>query len=189
MNYKTRFIAAYQKSSEIGLEPDCKALPFQKKLSKNKIQTILHSCADYLYSVSFEKSSDLASNCIPVHFQIQAMLREKLSVDSFITIGDKVWSDYVYCKMSYRAIQQELGSPSVTSPLKAHVWLTLGDGSVLDCTGEAHMDILFDRGEHPTHKCFAFIPPEKSVSDGYYRPYLVGSEFLKKSGALAIVPA
>jgi len=189
LNYKTRFVTAYHKSSEVGLEPDCQALPFKKKLSKKKVQEIRQFCIDYLYSIGLTKSSELANKCIPVHMHLQPLIREHLSVESYITIGDKYWDDYVYCKMSYETILQELQDPDVEASLKAHVWLTLRDGSVLDCTGEAHMDLLFNRGDHHTHQCIAYIPSDKPVSDGYYRPYLVGSEFLKRVGAFAIVPA
>ena len=181
MDYKTRFIAAHKKSSELGLEPGPQALPFTKEHSKQKVQNILQACADHLYSAGLDTSSDLASNCLPVHMQLQAFLREHLSVGSSITIGDKFGEDYVYCHMSYQTILEELQKTEMDSAVKAHVWLTLRDGSVLDCIGEAHMDLLFNRGEHPTHECFAFVRPNQIIPDGYYRPYLVGSEFLKRT--------
>ncbi|AKO51386.1 hypothetical protein ABA45_02275 [Marinobacter psychrophilus] len=189
MDYKKRFIAAHKKSSELGLNPEPQALPFAKEYSKQRVQKILQACADYLYSCELETSSDLATNCIPIHMQLQAFLREHLSVRSSITIGDKFWKDYVYCHMSYQDILEELQHPMADAALKAHVWLTLGDGSVLDCTGEAHMDLLFNRSEHPTHECFAFVRPSQTIPDGYYRPYLVGSDFLERTGAFAIVSA
>lgn len=153
------------------------------------MQDILHLCADYLYSIGLSKSSELANKCIPVHMHLQPLLQEHVSIESYVTIGDKYFHDYVYCEMSYESILKELQNPNIEASLKAHVWLTLRDGSVLDCTGEAHMDLLFNRGDHPTHQCIAYIPSDKPVSNGYYRPYLVGSEFLKRTGAFAIVPA
>lgn len=151
------------------------------------MQKILQVCVDYIYSIEFNNSSDLAGKCIPVYMALQSLLCKVLSVESYITIGDRVWSDYIYCEMSYDYIIRELEKTNINDALKAHVWLTLRDGSVLDCTGEAYMDLLFKRGNHPTHECVAYFPPDKNLSDGFYRPYLVGSAFLTHIGAYAVI--
>lgn len=182
-------MVAFQKSLELGLASKNQALSFEQVLSKEQVHEVLHLCADYLYEVGLTQSSDLAKNCIPVHMHLQPLLKDYLALDSFITIGDKYWKDYVYCEMSYESIQEELRNPDIGASLKAHIWLTLADGSVLDCTGEAHMDLLLNRGNHPAHKCLVYHSPDESIPDGYYRPFLVGSEFLIRTGAFSIVPA
>ena len=187
MSYKHSFIKAYHESAKLGLEPENRPFPLKRKLSKKQVQKILQICADYLYSIELNNSSDLASKCIPVHMALQALLWKALSVESYITIGDRVWSDYTYCEMSYEYILQEIEKPNISDPLKAHVWLTLCDGSVLDCTGEAHMDLLLQRGDYPTHKCLVYFPPDKNVSDGFYRPFLVGRAFLTLIGAYDVI--
>lgn len=186
MNYKDMFIKSYHETLKIGLDPGSKVLPFKATISKKKVDQILTFCAMHLRLMGFTRSSELAGKCIPVHIELQFLLREKFSVKSNITIGDKFWNDYVYCEMSYKSIEQELQKPNINNPIKAHVWLTLSDGSILDCTGEAHMDVIWKRGDFPAENCIAYVPSDKVMSNGYYRPYLVGGDFLIKTGAIRI---
>ena len=127
MNYKDMFIKSYHETLKIGLDPGSKVLPFKATISKKKVDQILTFCAMHLRLMGFTRSSELAGKCIPVHIELQFLLREKFSVKSNITIGDKFWNDYVYCEMSYKSIEQELQKPNINNPIKAHVWLTLSE--------------------------------------------------------------
>ena len=181
-SYKAKFISAIKNTQELGLDPGKTPIPWRERISDKKVTQILHLAHDLLYARGMRQSSDLAENCVAVHLDLQGALNHYLNIKSYITIGDIFWSDYVYCEMSYHSIKNELENPVFGSPIKAHVWLTLPDGSILDCTGEAHLDLIMQRGEHPLEKCLTFIPPHKNISDGYRRPYLVGLDFLIKSG-------
>lgn len=77
------------------------------------MQKILQICVDYIYSIEFNGSSDLAGKCIPVHMALQSLLWKVLSVESYTTIGDRVWSDYIYCEMSYDYIIRELEKTNI----------------------------------------------------------------------------
>ena len=186
MNYKERFIAAVNKTKELHIGSVEKVLPLGKSLSEKKKIQILNLCHEALLHQGFNQSSDLAKQCVPVHMMLQQILSDHLNIKSHITIGDKYWSDYIYCETSYDYITNEYSEPNEHSPLQAHVWLTLSDGTILDCTGEAHADMLMGRGEHPTHQCLSYIKPTENIADGYHRPYIVGSEFLYKTGSFAI---
>ena len=186
MNYKMNFISAYYKSIEIGLNPDDSVLPLKNTIPKTKLTDLQVGAVKLLQSMDLNSSVDLAGKCIPVHMMIKEMLKKEFSVESHITIGDRFWHDYVYCEMSYDLIAKELETGGGVEPLKAHVWLTLQDGSILDLTCEAHLDVLMNRGDHPTHECIGYIPASKKITDGYYRPYLVGDEFLKRTGAFGV---
>jgi len=59
------------------------------------------------------KSSDLATNCIGVHLELQNALYHFLKMKSYITIGDKYWSDFIYCEMTHASIEKELSSPAI----------------------------------------------------------------------------
>lgn len=104
MNYKDRFIKALAVTKKPGLEIEKEPLPFKKPLSKNKLQSVLCLCVDVLKYRGYYWSSDLAKKCIPVHLDIKHFLKLNLNIDSFITIGDRYWDDYVYCEMSYDGI-------------------------------------------------------------------------------------
>lgn len=188
-DYKARFIAAHKRTLDLGLNPGEHALPFKKQISEKKMVRIYQFCLDFLYSQGLDCSENLASNCIPVNMMLTKLLKSEIAVSSVVTVGDKFWSDYVYCRMSYRQIENELNCPDVDSPLKAHAWLTLSDGSVVDFTGEAHMDVLQGRGNFPAEKCVAVVRPKDNPKDGYYRPFLVGGEFFERVGAFQLAYA
>ncbi|HEY0924271.1 hypothetical protein [Rheinheimera pacifica] len=190
MNYKDRCINAVKKTKEFGLEIDQSPIPFSKPISNSKRQKILFNSAWALESIGYLTSFDLAQKCIPVHLMLNQFLKKELGVVSYITIGDRFWSNSeIYCEMSYENIQKELNTPQINSPLNAHIWLTLSDGSILDCTSEAHLDVLENRGIHATNQCLTYIEAnsKQNVLSGYHRPYLFGSDFLIKTGAAPAV--
>ncbi|WP_037428110.1 hypothetical protein [Shewanella colwelliana] len=187
MNYKERFIKAVLATKELGLKVDKEPLPIEKALSKSKLQSIQLLCFEVLKFRGYSYSSDLAQKCIPVHLDLKHFLKLYLDVDSYITVGDRYWDDYVYCEMSYESIKDELANPG-RGDLKAHVWLTLSDGTLLDCTAEAHADLIFGRPEYPIEQCIMLIKPTEvnDAKKGFHRPYLVGIDFLEKSGACRV---
>jgi len=189
LNYEERIISAIHKTNELGLELKNSPHPFTKALDHNKKQQALQLCVNTLYANDYRSSSDLASNCTPVHLMLQYCLKEELGLDSYITIGDRYWDDYIYCEMSYENIESELKNPNINNPIKAHVWLTLSDGTILDCTAEAHADQLFNRGEHPVEKCLMIVErnAKEDAKSGYHRPYLVGVSFLERTGVCQIL--
>ncbi|MCO4171636.1 hypothetical protein [Aeromonas veronii] len=184
MSYKSRFEAAVTKTREIGLRLKEEPYPFKQPLSFEEKRQALQLCVDVLFAHGYKTSSDLAGHCTPVHLMAQYFLKEKLGIESYITVGDRYWNDYIYCEMSYDSIRYELMNPDITKPIKAHVWLTLSDGTIIDCTAEAHADLLFERGDFPVHQCLMIVDPERVEDDvaGYHRPYLVGTDFLSKAG-------
>lgn len=188
MNYEKRIISAIEKTKEFGLELNSNLYPFTTTLSHEQKRQALQLCVDVLYSKGYRYSSDLASKCTPVHLIMQHFLKSELNLDSYITIGDRYWDDYVYCEMSYENIERELKNPDFNEPVKAHVWLTLSDGTILDCTAEAHADLLYKRAERPIEKCLMLVEIGNIEDDksGYHRPYLVGVDFLQKIGVCEI---
>ncbi|MBC9071974.1 hypothetical protein IAI53_08365 [Thauera sp. CAU 1555] len=181
-SYKARFVSALKYTEKLGLDPGEKPVPWRGKISLKKARDVLLLSREVLDAAGMRQSSDLAMNCVAVHLKLQSAIYHYLKMKTYITIGDIFWSDYVYCEMSHEAIEKELNNPMLGEPIKSHVWLTLQDGSILDCTGEAHLDLIFGREEHPLEQCLTFIPPDKNIEDGYRRPFLVGPEFLVKAG-------
>ncbi|MFT6421461.1 MAG: hypothetical protein ACJA2K_000173 [Thalassolituus sp.] len=188
MNYKDRVIEAIKYTQSLGLNIEKNPLPFDEKLAHSIKQQVYQLCAEALHHYGYEKSSDLAGKCTPVHLMLQSHLKSDLSIDSFITVGDRFWDDYVYCEMTKESIENELHNRNINEPIKAHVWLTLTDGTILDCTAEAHADLLFKRGEHPAAKCIMIVEPDKeeNAKSGYHRPALLGIGFLEKTGMVHV---
>lgn len=189
MKYIERLADAVDYTRRLGLKIEKCPLPLSEKIELSTMQHIFQLCGDALYHYGYQTSEDLAGQCTPVHLMLKAHLKSDMNIDSFITVGDRYWDDYIYCKMSRESIESELENPSISEDIKAHVWLTLTDGTILDCTAEAHADLLFGRGLHPAHKCIMLVDPnqEEDAKSGYHRPYLVGTGFLEKTGMYQVV--
>jgi len=188
LNYKKRLEDAVARTKKFGLKLDVPPLPLTTDLPEKVKQNILQLCADALNHYGYVTSSELASKCTPVHLMLQSHLKSDLNIDSCITIGDRYWDDYIYCEMTDETIENELDNPNIHEPVKAHVWLTLPDGTILDCTAEAHADLLFKRGVHPAHNCIMLVDPNQpeDAKGGYHRPFLMGSSFLEKTGMVQL---
>ena len=189
LSYLERLIDAVEYTRSLGLRIEKSPLPICEKIERSAMQEVFKLCGDTLYNNGYKTSEDLAGECTRVHLLLQYHLKNDMNIDSFITVGDRYWDDYVYCKMSKNSIESELENPGIGGDIKAHVWLTLTDGTILDCTAEAHADQLFKRGLHPAHKCILLVDPnqEENAMSGYHRPYLIGTEFLEKTGMYQIV--
>lgn len=188
MSYTKRLIEALNRTKKLGLELGSSPLPLKADLPIEVKKKIFQLCAEALNHYGYIKSSDLASKCTPVHLMLQSHLKYDLNIDSYITVGDRYWDDYIYCEMSDESIKKELESPNIHEPVKAHVWLTLSDGTILDCTAEAHADLLFKRGEHLAHECIMLIDSnqQEDAKTGYHRPFVLGSSFLEKTGMVQL---
>lgn len=189
MNYKDRLIEAITYTKSLRLNIDKLEFPADVELTDNTKQKIFQLCEEFLYQTGLQSSSHLVGKCAPIHLMLKQRLKAELGIESLITIGDRFWDDYVYCEMSKESIENELNSTDISKPIKAHVWLTLSDWTILDCTAEAHADILFGRGEHLAHQCIMIVSPNEAEDGqtGYHRPLLVGSGFLEKTGMVQIM--
>ncbi|HCM0819744.1 TPA: hypothetical protein N2785_004471 [Vibrio parahaemolyticus] len=186
MHYNSRFIDAVHRTKRLNLRVSEQILPLTKGISKRKKDQVYQLSIDYLKQKGLMTSSLVAGRCVEVHTSLKPLLKKYLNLDSSITIGDRVYDDYIYCEMSEKSIQKELAFPQLDKSIKVHVWLTLSDGTILDCTGESHADLIFGRGEHPIEQSILISHHGnlEKLSSGYFRPWLVGSDFLKKTGSL-----
>ncbi|AZG35788.1 MULTISPECIES: hypothetical protein [Shewanella] len=188
MDYKKRLEEAFSKTKNLDFTIDIPLFPLKVVIPKEIKKHIFQLCTDALNHYGYVSSSELAAKCTPVHLMIQSHLKSNLNIDSCITIGDLYWDDYIYCEMTGDSIKKELENPKVHETIKAHVWLTLLDGTILDCTAQAHLDLLQDRGVHPAHECIMLVEPNKSedAKSGYHRPFLLGTDFLTKTGMVRV---
>jgi len=184
MQYYSAITKAYEFSKIYKVAPAACPPPFTEKIATEKLQRALGACIEHLTNIGFQSSFELAGRCVEVHNEIQRILEEN-NVESFFTIGDRVWDDYIYCEMSYDQIGSELSNPTPNNPLKAHVWLTLSDGSILDFTSQPHMDLLQGDREYPIEQSIILKRLDDSWEKGNFRPFLVGKQFLYKTGAMS----
>ena len=183
MKYTDRFLTALSKTKELALSVE--PFKFGQAIPIEEINSILRLCVETLHRGGYTDSQTLAGNCIPVHTLLNDTIRRSLDIITFITIGDRYWDEKdIYCEMSYEAISKELKNPDITKPLKAHTWLTLTDGTIIDFTSEAHLDIIERRGNHPLVECCKMLKPNEVEDNGYYRPFLIGAAFLFETGSV-----
>ena len=112
LNYRKRLVEALDRTEKLGLKLDFSPLPLKADLPIDVKQNILQLCAEAFNHYGYLTSSDLASKCTPVHLMLQSHLKSDLNIDSYITIGDRYWDDYIYCEMSDESINKELESPN-----------------------------------------------------------------------------
>lgn len=187
MNYQDSFAAAYDKTLLLELDPNMQHRDFVDPFTKEEIDFIVKSSIDFFKSFGCLSSSDLAHQCIPLNIFLRNYLRERLSIESFITVGSVILNgEWVYGVASYEAITKELLKPDKENPLSIHTWLTLNDGSVLDCTLEGYLDVKLGRGEHRIDECMGFFSSGVTPSGDTYIPFLVGEDFLRKVGAFTV---
>jgi hypothetical protein len=185
MNYNDRFQAAIIKTNELNLP--ITPIKFGNPLSDDFIRNIVGFGIEMLNRMGLTDSKKLASKCVPVNFYLNKLLESELGIKSYVTIGDRYWNENdIYCEMSYEKIVSELDKPNIQETIDAHVWLTLTDGTVIDFTSEAHIDVLEGRGCFPSTECFQVIKLNENVEKGFHRPFLVGDEFLYKTGCIQL---
>lgn len=184
MDYKQRFIAAVNKTRELGLPIEGSPLPIKKKqLSERKISKVHIVCSSHLKAAGYHNSRDLNTKCFGVHALVQFVMKDMLNIDSHITIGSMHGHGWDYCPMTYNKIKEEISNPDVNQVLEAHAWLTLPDGAVIDWTGQAWRDTHADN-IHDSADCMLYLAPGKFREDHYYKPYLVGMEYLYRTDAM-----
>lgn len=184
-NYKDAFQAAVQKTMEWNLGED---LPFSKleapPISREMIFQITPNLIPQLVQHGFVDSHSLAGNCI----QVNAWLADLLAyfgVKSVMTIGSMCLEHgYVYMPLDYEKLHAELNAPQPDKDIGVHVWLTLEDGSIVDWVGPAWYDQKIGKN-YPVNECLDVLSQGVFDDSPYsYKPYLVGSEYLKKTGAI-----
>lgn len=184
MDYKFDFEKAVHQTCELNLNLHGNPLPLKaEKIPKENVLCVLGECMPYLLQNGYFSSQELSGNCVAVHLLIKSVLKQRFGLECYITIGSMHGEGWNYCAMSYSYIQQELKSPNPNTELQAHIWLTLPDGSIIDWTGQAWCD-LQEKITHKLEECLVYLAPNEFNPEHYYKPYLVGEEFLVRSGTI-----
>lgn len=184
MNYKVEFENAVGKTLEFDLRLHENPLPLENTpIPEQNIFFVLRHCIPLLQQQGYFSSKDLSGNCVDVHLLVKRALKMYFGLKCFITIGSMHGKDWDYCTMSYEYIRKELDEPNLQSELKAHIWLTLPDGSIVDWTGQAWRDQQV-KESHELSQCLLYFSASDFSADHYYKPYLVGEEFLIRTGTI-----
>lgn len=184
MNYKIDFEKAVRKTLELDLNLYGSPLPLESSpIPEQNIFYFLRHCIPFLHQQGYFSSKDLNGNCVDVHLTVKRVLKELFGLECFITIGSMHGKGWDYCEMSYAYIRKELDEPNLQGELNAHIWLTLPDGSIVDWTGQAWYDQKAGES-HDLSQCLVYFSPTYFFAEHYYKPYLVGEEFLIRTGTI-----
>lgn len=186
MDYKIAFENAVAQTLGLGLTLNANPIPLHvSPISKEQMQPALVQCIRILRERGYFTSKELNTKCVDVHLLIKQFLKFMFDIETHITIGSMKVQGWDYCSMTYNYILQELASPNFHQEIRAHVWLTLPDGSIIDWTGQAWHDIQI--GEvHSVENCLLYFSPNEFRDDLYHKPYLVGEDFLLKTGIIGL---
>lgn len=77
--------------------------------------------------------------------------------------------------------------PDPERKIRAHTWLTLNDGSVLDWTGQTWRDAQAS-ANHAAEFCLVYFQQGAQDETHYYHLVLVGREYLIRTGSIRRVP-
>ncbi|MFA7431720.1 MAG: hypothetical protein WCZ23_16295 [Rhodospirillaceae bacterium] len=181
--YLDRFTTAVDKSDKWECTGDD---DFEPPIPQNvTIKTYLEAVDHFIDQHPF--GINIRTACAPIHFNLWHFLRYN-NLPSIITIGDIAWKGKRQFQTSYSDLKREWRGAHTGSNSKfnAHVWLTLPSGDrVIDLSalpylmGEAPQDFNWKNSIFISNYVHSTEPLE-------HIPYLVGVNFLLKSGVVEV---
>lgn len=91
-----------------------------------------------------------------------------------------------YFSTSVDELLVEMADPNPEREMRAHVWMTFNDGSVLDWAGQARCDTQANEN-HSAEACLVYFQQGVQDEMHYYRPVLLGREYLIRTGSIRVV--
>ncbi len=183
-HYKELFSRAIEATRSLGLVHGMREFVFPERgVSHDHVGVILGEFIGDLYRKGLSDSASLSGNCIQIHDQLFGFM-ERSGIQAHMTVGSMHGNGWSYCRTSIDQLKAELEHPDSFREIEIHTWLTLNDGSIIDCTGQAWYDMQI--GEvHPVEKCLVYIPQGNQDPSHYYTPYIVGYDFLYRTGCIS----
>lgn len=184
MKYRNQYIEAVRRSNELKLVDARKVLPLATKQMKDKrLKSYFEGSMFFLKDEGVTSAAQLVENCALMHSELSKFLNFN-NHPCEVTVGQFYWNKKAFS--DYYSLDQlldELHSPSVGDFLKAHCWLTLPDGSVLDLTILSDLSKINNKPYNRLEENVIHIPPREHDPDHYYVPYLVGRDTLARMKA------
>jgi len=185
MKYKLQYIEAVERSEEHGLVDKSQVFPMMPKpLKEVEIQKYLDVSCALLSETDLSNTRNLVENCALVHYLLGQSLNAR-NLPCHVTVGEFHRDGRPYFNFaSIDELIQEASSPNHGDPIALHAWLTLPDGSVMDWTMLADMNVLEGNAPPLLQHCCIYMPANAFDPDFFYVPKLVGHSYLEKIGAV-----
>ena len=180
-SYAIEWAAAIERSQRFRLAvPAHQIEPDRRYLTDQRQNEFPHVVQQGLGDFDF---SDVVGQCLAMHFQLVPVLEKWLGCPVLYTIG---WVDIGTDRGMFRFdedfIAEKLHSGHSGSSVNIHAWLTLPSMEVIDLTLPTSVAVL----QNLPHGYGSVIAKHADDLDGMaYKPMLIGSDFLRKSGLLA----
>ncbi|HHF3026163.1 TPA: hypothetical protein ACPJ0Z_004464 [Vibrio diabolicus] len=173
--YKEQSVIAFEKSKEIGLEPNLNFKTVVNGIfSKNMLGLCQYEIRPFL--IQHFGSSSWALQCLNIAPQVFAMLRH-LGIDCELVFGEVKVAGESQFSASLQGLLNELNSPE-KKEFAVHAWVQIGKDYIIDPTIASQLHRYYSPHIDPT-QIFAG-KAKKLTRDAKleYQPMLMGEKFL-----------
>lgn len=182
MRYMEEWEAAIERTKRYDLTvPSHEIEPQAKYLTKDVHERFPYVVRDAFGDLGYD---DVVAQCMSIHYRLMPVLERLLGCPVLFTIG---WVDDGTTKGMFRFdeefIQEKLERPKLTPGGQAnlHAWLTLPSMEVIDVALVTTIVVLKKLKEGHGG---VLAGPADEFKGFAYKPMLVGTDFLKKTGML-----
>ena len=180
MSYIEDWLLAVQRSHRYGLIVPPSVVEPSKRYAA---PTVLEEFPYVMHeSVGTLNLLEVVGQCLSLHYRLAPAISKWLKCHATFTIGwiDDGSSEGLF-KFDESFIEERLANGSESSTVGIHAWLTLPSMEVIDVTLSTSLAVRLNRPEGMGGVIFGYAD---ALSNMAYRPMLVGSDFLKRTGLL-----
>jgi hypothetical protein len=183
VRYEAELEEAIQRTSQWGLA--CPAMSFntQRYLTNDFIGQIVKSAQRVTRHL---RPSDIVGQCFAVHHFIKDAIEDDLGVPLLYTIGYVSFGSEAVFHTNLDELKSMLHRGRISGPLRLHAWLTMPTHEILDLTFGTTYGVV--NGVKEVIGNATFLHPGELKGTQRYRPQLVGTDYLHRIGAFAVLP-
>ncbi len=130
--------------------------------------------------------SEISLQCFRIHLQLMPLVQKILTCDVLFTIGWIDAGDTSYFQFDEPHIENTLTNGHNSTNVSMHAWLTLGSMEIIDVSFPTTFGV-----KNNIEKMIGKIIANQAdnLSHGLsYKPMLVGSDYLKRTGMISLKP-
>lgn len=175
MPYLNDFKEALQRNVRLGLESPYFSHQDTRYLDDDFNAKFPHLILD---TFGMLEPKDLTARCIPIHDQLQNVLKVKLGILSYFTIGYITLNGEKVYYQTEKSLKQLLSAGIDLCSVNLHVWLTLPSMEIIDMTFPTSYGVVKNKREllgQVVTKHYSELTADMS-----YHPMIIGTEYIEK---------
>lgn len=181
-DYKRNIQNAINNNKKLGI--DIPKFEFDERFNiKPEIIDVLH---DIIYQHSWE---EIAGNCFSFTTLANQGLKERLNIQSLVTLGSFSDNGSKVCYESFRMLKFRLQNPNYkTKGIKLHAWLTLPNYHIIDVSILSSLR-LNNLDPNIDYRRFYYLDTLNQKKGDFfcYHPMLLGMDYLNKINTEPII--